>query len=623
MGIYKFNKQDAIEFARSRGTRYHESGDELVFEKCPFCGEETVKNDNKNKFAINLKTGQYNCFRASCGARGNMITLSRYFNFELPGYADEYFNKRKQYVNFSKAPRPATTDPAIEYMKSRGIPEVICRKYELTTDSKNSDLLIFPFYDEYNSLQLVKYRNMKATKENGQTKEWTFKDQKNDLSCKPILFGMNHCDPKNDTLIMTEGQIDSLSLAAAGIENAVSVPFGCNGFTWVPYCWNFMHQFKKLIVFGDYERGQISLLSEMQNQFQWGIVSHVRYEDYKDCKDANDLLRKYGPEHLLECIKNAVSVESKNIIRLSTVMPRPISEMECIKTGIESLDKVLGGFYFGQLVILTGERGEGKSTLANQLALRAVDQSAKTLIYSGELPNGSLRDWVDHQAAGCRNMIERKNSYGDTIYDVEQKTADKIAKWYSDYLFIYQNQFLEDPDAEEEQTVMELIEEAVKQGIRFIIIDNLMTAMDDDVRVDLYRAQTKFVKQLVRIAKAWDILIILVAHQRKNQGTNRTADDVSGSANITNLADIVMTFGKVKDKENKPNSDREIRVQKNRLTGRLGDPIPIWFEAGSRRVNDCQAFGWAFSWEKNKDDDGFMDATKIPNPFEEVIFGDN
>lgn len=615
--MYKFDPEDAREFARSRNIRTSTSGDELVFEWCPFCGERTDRKNNKKKFAINLKTGQYNCFRASCGAKGNMITLSKHFGFELPGYADEYYNHRKRYANLSSFQRPVATDPAVEYLKGRGIPEEIVRKYEITTAKDNPKLLVFPFFDDENQLQLVKYRDLTANKENGRTKEWVYRDQKNDLSCKPILFGMNHCDPEDRRLILTEGQIDSLSVATAGFKNAVSVPLGCNGFTWVPYCWNWLQGFKELVVFGDHEKGRITLLEDMQHYFN-GQVLYVKPEDYKDCKDANEILQKYGPEQIQTCIAEAIPVVNDNFVKLSEIRPRPIEEMDCFETGIEGLDRILGGFYFGQLVILTGERGEGKSTLLNQLALRAVQNQVRTLIYSGELPNGSLRDWIDTQAAGPNHMIEEKNRFGDPYYRIQPGIGDKVAAWYSDYLWIYQNQFLESEDAEAEKTVPELITEAAKDGFRFIIIDNLMTAMDDDSHFDLYRAQTQFVKKLVRIAKARDILIVLIAHQRKSISSSRTADDVSGSANITNLADVVMTFGKAKTKG--ASWPREINIQKNRLTGKVGSPIPIYYDTASRRINDKPQFNWLFGWEG---EDDFMSAEDIQNPFEEVIFGDN
>lgn len=614
MAFYEFNPDDAIRFADFVHIKAKRTGDELVFQHCPFCGENSKE---KNKFAINLKTGQYNCFRATCGAKGNMITLSKYFNFELPGYADEYYNSRKRYAKLPQTSRPQTTEPAIEYLQSRGISEAIARKYEITTDKQRPELLLFPFYDENNVLQLVKYRNTLATKENGLDKEWSLRDKKNDLSCKPILFGMNHCDPtaESGTLIMTEGQLDTLAVAEAGYRNVVSVPTGANGFTWVPYCWDFMKQFKQLIVFGDYEKGQITLLREMQRHFFFGPILHVRPENYKDCKDANDILRKYGTSQIRECIEHAVQVTNENFVKLSEIRPKSISEMENFKTGISSLDRILGGFYFGQLVILTGERGEGKSTLSNQFVLMAVNSDVKTFIYSGELPDGSLRDWIDCQAAGSAHMVEHRNSFGDADYTIEEGISDKIGEWYSDNLYIFQNKRLEDLEADDDIDVLELVKEATKEGFRMIVIDNLMTAMDDDPRYDLYRAQTRFVKQLSRIAKARDVLIVLIAHQRKNQGTVRSADDVSGSGNITNLADVVLMFGKPKDKD--AEWPRELSVFKNRLTGRLGKPIPMWYEEGSRRTSDSQRFDWSFGWEQD-----FTEIGEVPNPFEEVDWDD-
>ena len=73
--------------------------------------------------------------------------------------------------------------------------------------------------------------------------------------------------------------MDSLSVAESGIENAVSVPNGALGFTWVPFVWNWWCQFEELVVFGDFEHGCITLLDELRKRFP-GKVKHVRFEDY-------------------------------------------------------------------------------------------------------------------------------------------------------------------------------------------------------------------------------------------------------------------------------------------------------------------------------------------------------
>ena len=50
---------------------------------------------------------------------------------------------------------------------------------------------------------------------------------------------------------------------------------------------------------------------------------------------------------------------------LANVSRVDLSAMEKFSSGLPTLDRILGGFYFGQLILLTGERGEGKSTLAS------------------------------------------------------------------------------------------------------------------------------------------------------------------------------------------------------------------------------------------------------------------
>ena len=89
---------------------------------------------------------------------------------------------------------------------------------------------------------------------------------------------MECCNLENHTLILTEGQIDSLSLAEAGIENAVSVPLGKNGMTWVPFCWDWLQNFDTFIFFSDREGDSLTLLDDLKNRLN-GKILHVRLSD--------------------------------------------------------------------------------------------------------------------------------------------------------------------------------------------------------------------------------------------------------------------------------------------------------------------------------------------------------
>ena len=83
MNIYTFKEEDARRFASENGFRARRKDDELIFKECPYCHSTSI--NDKEKFSINLKTGQFHCWRASCGAKGNMLTLAKDFNFSLGG----------------------------------------------------------------------------------------------------------------------------------------------------------------------------------------------------------------------------------------------------------------------------------------------------------------------------------------------------------------------------------------------------------------------------------------------------------------------------------------------------------------------------------------------------------
>lgn len=604
MGIYKFKEDDVRRFAREQGAKTRKKGDELIFESCPYC-----KAKDKETFSINLKTGQYECKRSSCSAKGNMITLSRDFSFSLGREVDAYYQtvdySRKQYRTFALSHKIESADAAIEYLKSRGISAEIAKKYEITMHKDKKNVIVFPFKDENGVLTFIKYRNITHKKGDKGSKEWCESD------CKPILFGMAQCENLIDsTLVITEGQIDSLSCAEVGIPNAVSVPMGKNGFTWIPYCWDWVSQFDKIIVFGDCENGIITLSEELKKR--WPLkVYVVRAEDYKGCKDANEILMTYGPESVRNAINNAKSPNVNFLKPMAKVEKVDIMKMELMSTGLKSLDKVLdGGFRFGQLVVLTGKRGDGKSTIASMFGCEALKQGYNCFFYSGELPDFFFRNWMDRQISGK--------------HETTQHDTDQLNQWYGEKAYIYDNTIV--TDQEENVTLLNAIEVAIVQkNCRFILLDNLMTALDPDLDTDLYRQQAKFVGDLATIAKKYVVFIILVAHPRKNDGT-LSNDDISGSSNITDRADITLVYSRVKeDKKDKkdgvssiapdPNA-RELSVLKNRLTGVLtyNNPIKLVFEPGTKRIaehtNDF--FKIKFDWENNPYD-GFLSAEDEPD----------
>lgn len=596
--MYEFKESDAWDFARSQGIEAKPAGEQLHFKICPYCRPKPTKG-NTRTFSINLKTGQFKCLRESCGVTGNMITLSRDFDFSLGNDVDEYYIPKKKFKNLKTPKEPIIPkEPAIAYLESRGISAATAKKYEITTQTEHKNILVFPFYDEEGSLQFVKYRKTDFNKEKDNNKEWC------ETNCKPILFGMKQCNTENKRLVLTEGQIDSLSVAEAGVENAVSVPNGAKGFTWIPYCYDWMKQFEEIVVFGDFEKGRISLLEEIKTRFP-GKIFHVRFEDYKGCKDANDILLKYGKESVRQAVEKSVRIKIKNIIPLSEVEDVDIYKLEKLKTGITQLDQMLyGGIPFGCVCILAGKRGDGKSTLGSQIMTRAIEQDFSIFAYSGELPNHIFKVWFDFQVAGAHITENSKDGIISRL--ITKPNKELIKAWYSEKAYLYDNSIIEN---DEKEDLLKTIKEAIRQyNVRVILLDNLMTAMylDESRGTDKYDQQGRFVRSLTRIALEFNVIILLVAHRRKNSFSTDANDEISGSGDITNLASVTLSYDRLNSDDIKngigTEYDRKLILAKNRLFGKTDfKGIILEYDEKSKRIYEKGSYcNWRFGWEKDE-----------------------
>lgn len=626
---YKFDPEDASRFAKEFANgKIRKNGKELEFEVCPYC--HGGQNRDTFTFSINMNTGQHNCFRASCGAKGNMIKLSKDFHFSLGDDIDAYYNPDWKKFKRLIQQKFDSKSAAVKYMKSRGISEAVTKRYGITTKPDSDNILIFPFRDENDTLQFIKYRNTTYKKGDSGNKEWCEAD------CKPILFGMAQCNFENKTLIMTEGQIDSLSVAEAGYENAVSVPTGKNGFTWVRYCWDFLNRFDTLIIFGDHERDEITLLDEMKLRFN-GKVKHVRPEDYKDCKDANEILQKYKKEQVKACIDNAVPVPINAVIEMADVKRVNPQDIEKLPTGIKTIDdKLHGGLTFGNVHVLGGKRGDGKSTFGSQLVASALENGYSCFLYSGELLNWNVKMWLDYQLAG-ENCISMK--YDDDGQKKHPRNwfipipyQDAIEEWYRGRCLIYDGESIQDDERED---LLKTVEEVIKQNVRVVLLDNLMTALDLslDHNSDKYEKQSHFVKRLALLAKRYNACIILVAHRRKGN-TNDSSDsndEISGSGDITNLAGVVLSYDRLSDKDKKDgkgtDNDRKLIIAKERLFGNVDfKGIVLHYEEYSKRIYETEdelnyEYGWWKRYKETNNNDGFIQSEEF-NPFEEGFVDD-
>lgn len=556
--MYEYEQEDLQGLVDFLNIETRKSGKELMFKNCPICGSS---GPDKFTSSINVEKGLFNCKRGSCPSPDlNFFQLCREVGYQIPRLGKFRYYKFKQIPEKERDCR----QEAVDYLKSRAIPEEITRRYFITTKREDPELLVIPFYDENNVCQMYKFRHTKPKPE-GADKSWSkeifFKpaDMGEDEQTKKILFGMYQCKPENDgRLIITEGQLDSLSVAAAGYANAVSVPNGKNGFTWLPNCREWIEKnFKKIIVFGDYENGEISLLDRIRSEFDMPVLS-VRPADYLNCKDANDLLREYGPEEVRKAVENAEISGLEGIKDISEVEPFDIEKVERTPTGFPSLDMVCGGLMTTRLYILTGKRGQGKSTVASQMIANVLKGSKfNVLAYSGEFPNNVFQDWLFRQMSRHEHFYKHNTGSFGMQYQLSKERQQHLKDKYKNRLYMIDDCYCGD--------ILSQIERAVKcLNIKVVLIDNLMSLVSrmDGVK-DMFLMQSKVANQLAAMARRLNVCVILIVHPKKGSDREDDAlDAISGSADIVNACDFVIKYTKAN------NESGYLELQKNRYDGK-------------------------------------------------------
>ena len=312
-------------------------------------------------------------------------------------------------------------------------------------------------------------------------------------------------------------------------------------------------------MFGDFEKDKITLIDTLLKRLPKSqIVRCVQKIDYLCEKDANDILNKYGKDAILKAVENAKIPDIKYVKQLADVEAVNLMQLPKIRTSIKPIDRALGGLYMGQVVLLSGKRGEGKSTFASQLIAEAIEQDYNIFAYSGELPAYHFKNWLDLQIAGRKHIESVINEHNDMEYYLMPETVKTINNWYRDRAYIFDNSAVQD---EEYEGLLKVVEDAVcRYNLKLVMIDNLMTALDDDPNSDLYRKQSMFVKNLSKMAKAYDIVALLIAHPKKSKEEFNN-DSVSGSSDITNAVDVVMNYERCND----GNCDSKITITKKQV----------------------------------------------------------
>lgn len=503
---------------------------ELVPTYCPFCNGGD--NRDEQTFAVNLHNGAYNCRRGSCSEKGTARQLFDFFGETAPDDYGSFVNTAKK-VKLYERPDinafSAITDECVAYLAKRGIGEETIHDMGLLSDDKGN--IVFPFFKD-GVLTYVKYRQpRKYEKGNKVPKEWQMSNT------QPILWNMDNCS-FNKPLYITEGQIDAMSLYEAGVKNVVSVPCGCDNMEWIDVCWDWLEKFSQIILFGDNDDPGIRMINTLQKRLgedrclkpsSYPELIYMGVDKGRLCKDANEILVAYGKEKLEEFALSVEPAPIRGVINLADVEFVDPSTVKRIYTRIPKLDQCIGGLSEGQLVVFSGKRGEGKSTLNGQIGLNAIEQGERVCAYSGELSAQNFLNWIMCQATERRLMSYNTSlQTGKKFAFVPSEVQARIKRWLDGKFWLFDNSYIE--PKKQADTVLGVFEICARRhGCKIFIVDNLMSILCDADEEN--KAQAQFAARLKSFAVKYRATVLLVAHPRKQkQGEKFTNDDVSGSS---------------------------------------------------------------------------------------------
>lgn len=293
----------------------------------------------------------------------------------------------------------------------------------------------------------------------------------------------------------------------------------------------------------------------------------------------------------------------------------PIKEEDYLKIHNRQLSQKLIGLPKGGLVIVSGLRGQGKSTFLGQIKLDLIDYGYKGLEFSLEMQNKKTRQWTVLQACGKNNLKPETTSNGKKFYSPKSEFVEnQIIEWIGDKLQIDNNETFNAKKIEKQ--VVERLNAA--QDIDFCIIDNMMRLDIAEYGESKLLAQIRFAKTVTDICQKKNICLILVIHPTKVLTLPRI-DNLSGAGELVNLASLIFilhkvnTDFKVKQKAvfNFPVShpmlefDTLLEIAKDRDFGQDGSLIGFYFEEESKRFLENKGENIRYGWDKRGEQQGF------------------
>jgi len=505
---------------------------------CPVCSAER-KNKKAKCFSFNYGKEQGYC--SHCNAKFVLKKEREFIKRETVVY------NRPKWKNNTELP-----DGVIEWFEKRRISQKTVKEFKITSGKK----YLSQQGKEVNVIEFNYFRDNELINIKSRDREKNFA-----LESGSELIFYNLDSAKNQKqVIIVEGEMDCLAMHEAGFPNCISVPNGATlsrnaELKYFDNCIDFFEQDVEFILALDNDEPGIKLRDELGRRIGYDKCYKVQF---KDCKDANDCLVKYGKQGIIEALNEKTDYPIKGVFTCYDIED-DIDNFyynglpEGSKIGVPEFDELIS-FHPGYLTIVTGIPSHGKSEFVDFIMTKlAVNDKWKFGIYSPE-----NRPLQLHFSKISEKLVGKPFSGYEKMNKLE---LDKSKEYFSNSMY-----FIKPKEDYSLDSILDTVRSLVrKHGVNAFIIDS-WNKLDHKDKTGDSDAIGNQLDKIVHFCELNMVHCFLVAHPvkgYKEKGAVKfdvpTLYSINGSANFYNKADIGITVYRNFGNENQ---STEVHVQK-------------------------------------------------------------
>jgi len=456
-------------------------------------------------------------------------------------------------------------------LNKRKISESICRKYGymIGEDTNGMTVQIANYYNKDKQLTGQKIR--------GEDKSFSMKGKAS------LLFGQQLFASGGRKLIITEGEIDALSVAEAygGKWPVVSVINGAqSSFRNIKDNLEWVTSFDEVVLwFDDDEPGHLAT-ETVAELFKPGQVKTITKTGYKD---ANELLVAKGTSAVMNATYNAEAIRIDGVINGKDLWEE-VSKEEVFQTyeyPFPVLNTKFKGLRKGELVTFTAGSGVGKSTIVKEITYHLLMKEKLRIGYV------ALEENVKRSALSFMGMYLNKQlffEFSETSIEDKRKAFDETLGKGNLYLYDHFGS-LESDNLLRKMRLM-----ITQNSVDFIVLDHVSIVVSGNNDGDERKSIDALMTNLRSLAEETQAGILVVSHLRRPQGdkghedgANVSLSQLRGSGAIAQLSDgVVGVERNLRDDENA--NKVKLIVLKNRFVGDVGSADTLSYNKKTGRM---------------------------------------